>query len=68
MSDDQLDDLKQFIDSRISQSEQRVKEDIVRVESKVDDIDAKVDTISETLHTDLNDHDARIARLEEKLA
>jgi uncharacterized coiled-coil DUF342 family protein len=28
MNDEQLDDLKQFIDSRISQSEQRIRDDL----------------------------------------
>lgn len=67
MNDDQLDDLKQFIESKVSQSEMRIKENIARVESKVDDVDTKVDTIAETLHTDQANQDVRITRLEEKL-
>ena len=65
MSDDQLNDLKQFIDSKISQSEQRIKDNITHVENKVDDVDLKLDTITETLHSDLRTQDSRITRLEE---
>ena len=56
------------IDSKISQSEQRLKEGIARVESKIDDVDIKIDTISDTLSADLHDHDVRITKLEAKVA
>ena len=83
MNEDQFDDLKQFIDSKISQSEQRLmddidskisqseqrlKESITRIESKIDDVDLKVDTISDTLSADLRDHDMRITKLKTKAA
>jgi len=75
MNDDQFEDLKQFIDSRISQSEvqfdrnlKEVKAEIKTVKSKLDDLDLKIDTISEALHESLNEHDTRITKLEQQAA
>lgn len=75
MNDDQFDDLKQFIDSRISQSEvqfdrnlKEVKTEIKTMKSKLDDLDLKIDTISEALHENLNEHVARITKLEQQTA
>lgn len=79
MNYDQLDDLKQFIDSLISQSEARtdqmftkLSQKIDNVDSKlsqkIDDVDLKLDTITETLHAQNSDFKARVSKLEEKLA
>jgi predicted nucleic acid-binding Zn-ribbon protein len=42
MNDDQFDDLKQFIDSRISQSEALLTQKIDGVEERVDGLEKKV--------------------------
>jgi hypothetical protein len=42
MNDDQLDDLKQFIDSRISQTE-------ARFDDKIDSVDIKVNSLAQKL-------------------
>lgn len=44
MKDEQLDDLKQFISSQISQSEIRIKKDIIEtVDNKIDNLEKKLD-------------------------
>lgn len=75
MNDDQFEDLKQFIDSRVSQSEvqfdrnlKEVKVEIKTMKSKLDDLDLKIDTISEALHESLSDQDLRITKLEQQAA
>lgn len=73
MNDDQFEDLKQFIDSRISQSEVQfdrnlkgVKAEMKAIKSKLEDLNLKIDTISEALHENLSKHDLRITKLEQQ--
>jgi len=75
MNDDQFEDLKQFIDSRISQSEvqfdrnlKEIKAEIKTMKSRIDDLDLKIDTISEALHENLSEHDLRLTKLEQQSA
>lgn len=69
MDDIQLDDLKQFITTTVSQATADVatKDDIKRLEVKIDDLDLEVDTISDTLNDRLNDHDVRLTKLEQQI-
>lgn len=79
MSDDNLQDLKEYIDGRISQSEENtkyyidsrisqsefnVRQDIRNLETKMDSGFAGVAEAIEQIHTELSDHDKRIAKLE----
>ena len=70
MNDAQLDDLKQFIAATVSQAtaDMATKDDIKRLEVKIDDLDLKVDIISDTLNDRLNDHEARLKKLEPQAA
>jgi hypothetical protein len=79
MNDDQLDDLKQFIDSRISQTEARLTQRIDGLELKIDnhdkrfdELEAKVDDgfagIGEALDVAHKDTDERLTRLEQQPA
>ena len=76
MNDDRLEDLKQFIDSRISQSE-------AHLEGKINDLKTEMgqrfteiqSAIAETMTTSndnaddqLKDHEQRIVRLEKQRA
>lgn len=47
MNDDQFDDLKQFIDSRISQTEARFEERLSETEAKLDE---KLDNLRNEVH------------------
>ncbi len=72
MNDNQLDDLKQFIEATVSQSEQRVKDElkdeikIARQESA--DGFAGVGEAIESIHNQLDDTEARVVKLEQKTA
>jgi hypothetical protein len=75
MDDDQLDDLKQFITTTVSQTEARLTERIdkletkvdkleVKLETKIDDVDAKADAILEAVGESFDNHEVRIKKLE----
>ncbi len=70
MNDSQLDDLKQFIATTVSQvsADMATKEDIRQLIAKIDDLELKVDTISDTLNEQLEGQDGRLASLEQKFA
>lgn len=76
MNDDQLDDLKQFIDSRISQSETRFDEKIgelkVDINQRFDEVQtaiAETITVSNDSADDqLKVHEQRITKLEQQAA
>lgn len=68
MNDSQIDDLKQFIDGKISQSESRVTEKIEKLEKKVDNGFAGIADSIETTNQLLDDHEHRITKLEQKAA
>lgn len=75
MNDDQLDDLKQFITSTMSQSEQRIKDElrdelggkIDRLESKVDKVEGKVDEANLKLDTVMSTTGERLEEVETRL-
>lgn len=68
MNDDQLDDLKQFITSTVSQQTTYLREDIVKLDTKltrmIGDFDAKADAILNAVGERLDDHEVRITKLE----
>lgn len=68
MNDDQLDDLKQFITSTVSQQTTDLREDIVKLDTKltrmIGDVDAKADAILDAVGERLDDHEVRITKLE----
>ncbi len=74
MDEVQLNDLKQFITAIVLQATADVatKGDIARLEKKfekrIDDLDLKIDTISVALNEHLNEHGARLTRLEQQQA
>ncbi len=79
MNDDQLNDLKQFIDSRISQSVENLaskddiktlasKDDIKRLEQKVDDGFSGVGEAVDEVNQALTNHEQRVTKLEAKIA
>lgn len=68
MNDAQIDDLKQFIDGRISQSESRLSEKIEKLEQKVDDGFAGVADSFEATNHILDEHEHRVTKLEQKAA
>ncbi len=83
MNDDQLDDLKQFIDSRISQTEARLEERIsdteTKLEQKIEDLQSEmrdgfagVGEAIEDIHTQADkinvDVERRLASLERPAA
>jgi len=83
MSDDQLDDLKQYFGSRLSQTEGRLEDKIENVRQELkDEIDQKVDSLRqvtvegfagvgeaiETIHTRDDALEARVTTLEQKAA
>ena len=47
MNDEQLDDFKQYLDARISQSEALIGGRLDNLEEKVDNLEAKVDKLEE---------------------
>ena len=83
MNDQQLDDLKQFIDSRISQSEGRLRSEIRESEDRVkselrgeiqelrtevrDGFTAVGEAVTR-IHDQLDDHEDRVTRLESATA
>lgn len=72
MNDDQLDDLKQFIDSRISQSELRFDDKVNELRKEMLDGFAGVGEAIEELHKQLDESkttfDARLTKLEQQAA
>ena len=74
MNDDQLGDLKQFIDSRISQSEQLIRTDMTKgfteVNQKVDNgfagIGEAIEEINNKMDTSNASVDQRLTALEPK--
>lgn len=68
MNDDQLDDLKQFIDSRISQAEARLEDQIKELGTEMRDGFAGVAEAIEQLHTADADLGERLTKLEQQPA
>jgi len=74
MNDDQLNDLKQFIASTVSQATANMatKDDVTRLEQKVDDGFAGIAKTVEQITEQLNDRDKsvdqRFTKLEQHLA
>lgn len=74
MNDDQLDDLKQFIDSRMSQTEARIEENIdsklnvVREEinDKVGGIADAIEQIHELIDSEHTTTNRRLTKLEQQ--
>ena len=78
MDEEQFDDLKQFIEATVSQSELRLKgelaskDDLLKLEGKVDSLEAKMDAgfagVGEAIET-LGDHiEARLDDHETRLS
>lgn len=68
MSDDQLDDLKQFIAAAISQVENRLTETIGRLEKKVDDSSAGIGDVIDETQEQQEKLNQRLTKLEQKTA
>jgi hypothetical protein len=76
MNDEQLDDLKQFIDSRISQSEQLLKAEFTQqlqiTNQKIDDglagVGEAIEQINNRLDKRDKDVDQRLTNLEHQIA
>jgi len=76
MNDDQIDDLKQFIDSRISQSEALLKEelgdDIKNLKEEMHDgfsaVGDAIEQINEKIDKNDSKTDLRLTRLENQAA
>lgn len=70
MKDDQLDDLKQFIEVTVSQSEQRVKTEISELREEMNDGFAGVGEAIEEIHKIIEDNktevDQRLNKLEQQ--
>ena len=62
MDDDQLDDLKQFIQATVSQSEERLRDDLT---TEMRAGFAGAGDALEPIHTELANHETRISALEE---
>jgi hypothetical protein len=66
MSDDQIDDLKQFIQSSDSQLEERLTK---LINNKIDTLEDKMNDgfkgVAEAIENYHNDHEVRITKLEE---
>lgn len=80
-NEEMFEDLKQFIEATVSQSEKRIradmatKEDLGKVNQRFDEVDLKLDTIAnavgevaEPLEQGHRDHEHRIQRLERRAA
>jgi len=76
MNDDQFEDLKRFIDSRISQSEvqfdQNLKKFKADIKQHLDEIQAAVaesiSAVNDGTDEKLGDHEQRLTRLEQSTA
>lgn len=76
MNDDVINDLKQFIAATVSQQltqqTEYIRSDMKRLENKIDDISTSVgealDTANEVVDEQIKDHEARIIKLEHKVA
>jgi hypothetical protein len=75
MKTDELDDLKQFMTTLISQTETRLGDRIDRLENKVDGLAADMKSgfdgianIIEAHNTQLDDHEERLTKLEQQAA
>jgi hypothetical protein len=76
MNDEQLDDLKQFIDARISQSEQAIKAEFNQrlnvTNQKIDDglagVGEAIEQIDQRLDERDKEVDLRLANLEHQIA
>lgn len=81
MTDDIIDDLKQFIEATVSQGLANVatKDDISALDSKIvaldvnvngrlDEVNLRLDTIADAQAEMLHDHEERITRLETRAA
>ena len=79
MTDDQIDDLKQFIATTVrnevsyqitDQTKElksefgELKNAVTRIEQKVDELEIVVNTIADATGTQFNDHEQRITKLE----
>jgi hypothetical protein len=78
-NDAQFEDLKQYIDGRLSQTETALRSEINQVEQKLDnfreevnerfeDVDTKLDTIMDATGEQMSDHERRITKLESQTA
>lgn len=70
-----LEDLKQYIDGRLAQTETRLDARIDGVETKLikhdqefEDLNAKMDTIMDATGEQIHDHERRITKLESQTA
>jgi uncharacterized coiled-coil protein SlyX len=76
MNDDQFDDLKRFIDDRISQSELQFDRNLKKLDATIgqrfDEVQSAIaESISVTNNGNdeqLSDHEQRLTRLEQKVA
>jgi len=79
MNDQQLEDLKQFIDGRISQTEARFDEKLGTLETKMGSLDSKLEELRKEMLNgftgvgeaidEINKHfDERISKLEQQTA
>lgn len=68
MSDEQLEDLKQFIDSRISQSESLTREEIANLKEETKNGFSGVADSLDHLNQVIDEHEQRIAKFEQKVA
>lgn len=72
MNDYQIDDLKQFISSTVSQAEERLQGEIGELRKEVTDSIAGVGEAIEEIHNQLDKHDTevdkRLAKLEQQAA
>lgn len=68
MTDDQLDDLKQFFAATIGQTENRLGARIDAIEVRMSNLEEKVDSGFAGIAEIFEQHDARITALEQKTA
>lgn len=76
MNDQQLDDLKQFIEARLSQTEQSIKDDIKKdiekLRAEMHDgfagVGEAVDEINKRIEEQSKEQDQRLTRLEQQSA
>jgi uncharacterized coiled-coil protein SlyX len=76
MNDDQFDDLKRFIDDRISQSELQLDRNLKKLDANIEQrFDEVQSAIAESISVtndgndeQLSDHEQRLTRLEQKVA
>lgn len=65
MNDEQFDDLKQFIETTVSQTEDRLNDRLDELDKKIDDGFAGIGDVVNTVNEGLDDHETRITTLEQ---